>query len=130
MATNMRTVVEPTKDERADMRVLMDVLSWAKLEGDAAFGLLNAIGADVDSSIVELANIAKEDLDEAMATWRVGETVPRPPTAMEKGRARAFHRACRICAELEWPAEDTEAWEWEQGNTQARAAAAGLRGQS
>ena len=39
------------------MHVWMDVLSWAKLEGDVAIGF-QAIGADIESGIEELANIA------------------------------------------------------------------------
>ncbi len=108
MAASMnRSVNEPSKAELAVMTSVMDVMSWASLDGDAGIGLLAAIGASIDAQIHEVAGIDPVDFSEALGEWRVGEPTvlspnPRRPTAMEKGRARAFHKACRIAAELEW----------------------------
>ena len=82
-------------------------MSWASIDGDAGIGLLGALGADIGAQIHEVAGIDPVDFAESLSEWRIGEPtflcpVPRRPTAMEKGRARAFHKACRIAAELEW----------------------------
>jgi anti-sigma-K factor RskA len=123
-----RTVNEPSRLELSGMASVLDVLAWAGLEGDAAMGLLTAIGASIDAKIFEIAGVDPGDFAEAMSEWRIsedgGDDEHRPPTAMEKGRARAFHKACRIKAELEWSQADVENWEWHQQQDVASAAAA------
>ncbi len=76
------------------------------------------------------AGIDPGDFAEALLEWRIWEqggfeaAAPRRPSAIEKGRARAFHKACRIKAELEWSAADQETWEWSRTQDAATAAAA------
>ncbi len=116
---------EPTKEESGGFNTITDVLTWPRVDGDPsvpgsrAFTLLDVIGADALTDIAEVANIDPDGFGEAIEQWCIGEPpqgdggeAPRPATAIEKGRARAFHRACRIAAGLEWSSAETEAWEW------------------
>jgi hypothetical protein len=121
---NRNIVREPTASELLHLHSVLDVLSWALLDGDGAIGLLAALGADIDAAVHEVAGIDPEDFVAAFGLWTIGPEL-RHPTAMEKGRARAFHRACRIVAELEWSSAETDAWNW--SNSQAASAAAAAR---
>jgi hypothetical protein len=105
------------------MEGVMDVLAWAGLEQAVAVGLLDALGATILSRISEVASIDPDDLDEGLTQWRIDvvDEDARAPTPMEKGRARTFFRACRLCAELDWSAEETDAWNWQQSQLFAAA---------
>ena len=97
-STVSRSVNEPSRLELSDMTSVLDVLAWACLDGDSGIGLLVAIGADVDARIHEVAGVDPGDFADALVEWRIGELggldEPRRPSAMEKGRGRAFHKAC------------------------------------
>jgi hypothetical protein len=93
-----RTVVEPTRAETDAMVTILDVMAWAQLDGDAAIGLLTALGGDVSSDITAVASIDTIDFNDALVVWRIGEDTPRPPSPMEKGKV------CCICAEGHWRA--------------------------
>ena len=123
MAFTSRATIEPTKAEMASMENLLDVLAWSKLDGAVAVGLLIALGADADSAIHEVASIGPDDFEEGLTIWRIDvvDENARAPTPMEKGRARTFIRACRLAAQLEWSAEETDAWNWEQAQRGAKA---------
>ncbi len=91
---------------------------------------MDAIGADAATDIHEVANVDSADFAVALEAWRIGEPSqgdggpePRPASAIDKGRARAFHKSCRIAAKLEWSKVDTEEWEWQSVQRQSLAQA-------
>ena len=117
-------VTEPSVTELSAMGSIADVLIWARVGGDTddpsskSGSLLAALGADDSALITEIANADPTDFEDAFASWSIGSptlglggTEPVPPTAIDKGRARAMHKACRIKAELDWSTADTENWE-------------------
>ena len=132
-------VVEPTKDELEGFNSLSDILKWARIDGSPltpgskGFSLLDAIGADAATDLHEVANVDPADFPVALEAWRIGgpavglsDPNPRPASAIDKGRARAFHTACRIASGLIYSTADTEAWEWQRDTAAAAAAAAAL----
>jgi hypothetical protein len=129
-ASRAGAVNEPNKLELAALTTIVDALAWTKLDGDVGVGLLIAIGASAADELEDVAGIDPADFSEALRDWRVGipdegdGRTSRAPTAVEKGRARAFHKACRIKAELEWSTADVEAYEWQRSNASAAASAA------
>jgi hypothetical protein len=123
MAFSTRATIEPNKADLGSMESLLDVLAWSKLDGAVAVGLLIALGADADSAIHEVASIGPDDFEDGLTVWRIDvvDENARAPTPMEKGRARTFIRACRLAAHLEWSAEETDAWNWEEAQRGAKA---------
>jgi hypothetical protein len=122
-ATARSSVREPTAEELVHLDSVPAILSWSYLDGDAGFGLLEALGTTVSAPVHELAGVDPSDFSDALFGWRIGAD-GRPPTPVEKGRARSVHRACRIIAALEYSAEATETWEWNRSKADSAASAA------
>ena len=129
-----RNVVEPTKDEWEGLLTLTDFLAWSRVGGDMNVSgsksntLLVALGADADVTINDIASIDPDEFEDSLTGWRIpqpdiglGVPLPGQPSAIDKGRARAFHKSCRIAAKLEWSKSDAEDWEWQCIQRQAQA---------
>ena len=122
-STVRSSVREPTAEELTHLDSVPAILAWSYLDGEAGFGLLEALGTTIAAPVHELAGVDPLDFSDAFAGWRIG-AAGRLPTPVEKGRARSVHRACRIIAELEWSAEASEAWEWNRAKEVTAASAA------
>jgi hypothetical protein len=107
-------VIEPTVEECADFASIGDVLSWARIAGSPfdteskAGALLVVLGGDASVSIGEVASIDPEEFTAALDAWTIGVA------ALDRGRARTFHKACRIAGQVDWSTADTDAWQWQQ----------------
>jgi hypothetical protein len=132
-----RNVIEPTKGEWEGLSTLTHLLAWARIGGEVNMPgsksgtLLVALGADADVRIEDIASIDPDDFEDALASWLIGPPdtgagvdIPQvSPSAIDKGRARALHKACRIFVGLEYSKADTEEWAWQNSQREALAQA-------
>ena len=102
-------MAEPSKEELASFKTLVDVITWAELDGDCsdpksiAGSFLKVLGATANTRVTTAGSISASDFDKAVQSWKINDEGSEP-TPIQKAQVGMIGRACRLAAGMEKPA--------------------------